>query len=88
MRNIRLNDGTVYAVDRCGAASAHLLINITSGENIAALAVAFSDETKTKVIEHFYDDSPNDHVTFEGYTVLSAVSVSDTGISINLAKKE
>lgn len=87
-RNIRLADGTVYPVDRCGADGERLRLRVTDGLFLLTAAVTFSAPEKTYVIEHYFDGTETDHVFFEGYTVLLALSVEAGGIAVLLKKGE
>lgn len=84
MRHILLTDGTEYSIDRCGASSETLFVNITSGETMFNLVKKFNVPKNLTRIEHYFDGTETDHRIFEGYTVLSAVYLTDTGISITL----
>lgn len=87
MRNIRLTDGTVYPVDRCGAASGMLMVNVTSGDDLLDLVMVFGVPEKTARIEHYYDGTETDHVIYDGYTALTGASVTDTGVMMILMKE-
>lgn len=87
MRNIRLTDGTVYPVDRCGAASGMLMVNVTSGDDLLDLVMVFGVPEKVARIEHFYDGTETDHVWFDGYTALVSATITDTGVMMMLKKE-
>ena len=87
MRNIKLLDGTIYQVDRCGAADGRLrlrLINLPGDINAAMISVitAFGDPAKTAVIEHYFDETINDHQVYEHYTALEAVMTDGPGLVV------
>lgn len=85
MRKIKLSNGKTYAVDRCGAAGDLLMINVTSG-TIKALASVFSDPEKTRRIEHYFEGTETDHLIYEGYTILTGITLSETGITVMLRR--
>lgn len=87
MRHIRLTDGTEYSVDRCGASTDILFVNITSGETMIDLVKEFSIPENLTRIEHWFDGTETDHVFFDGFTRLMAVSLSYTGIFLTLGKE-
>ena len=86
MRNIKLTDGTVYPVDRCGATLNELMINVTSGDDLLDLVMEFGVPAKVARIEHWFDGTDTDHVVYEGYTALTAASNTGTGVMIMLQK--
>ena len=86
MRNIKLADGTVYQVDRCGASSDMLYINVI-GESIAKLATDFSNPENTVKIEHWFDGTTTDHIWFEGFDQLVALNLTPTGVTVMLRKE-
>ena len=83
MRQIKLTDGTVYHVDRCGAANDALYLNVPDGD-LPALVAVFARPDLTARIEHWIDGTEIDHITFEGYTRLISASLSPTGVSVIL----
>ena len=85
MNKIRLNDGTEYPVDRCGAMNDLLLIRIPEG-SIMSLVPVFGDPEKTSRIEHYFEGTETDHVVFEGYTELTAASYDENGVLIYLRR--
>ena len=85
MRKVKLNNGKTYNVDRCGASGDLLMINVISG-TIKALASVFSDPEKTSRIEHYFEGTETDHVFYEGYTVLTGITLSDTGTTVMLRR--
>ena len=52
MRNIKLLDGTVYQVDRCGAADGLLRIRILPPFKLTDVVKKFTTPAKTGTIEH------------------------------------
>ena len=87
MRKVKLVDGTVYTVDRCGASDGRLNIRVTSaGFTIREAADKFSDPANTAAIEHYFDGSLVDHVRFLGYTVLNGLSADRAGVYIYLTE--
>ena len=87
MRNIKLTDGTVYPVDRCGAAGELLMINVTSGDDLLDLVMVFGVPEKVSRIEHYYDGTNTDHVFYENFTELVIANVTDTGVMLTLKKE-
>ena len=87
MRKIKLTDGTEYVVDRCGATADSLLTNITSEATMVEVVNTFSQPSLTERIEHFFEGTTTDHRIFEGYTSLVSVSVSPTGMTVQLRKE-
>lgn len=77
MRNIRLLDGTVYPVDRCGADGGVLRIRILPPFVIADVAARFTDPAKTAKIEHYFDGVETDHVIYEHYTVFQSMEADN-----------
>ena len=78
MRNIKLADGSIYPVDRCGADNGILTVNVITGTIISLIPV-FGDPEKTATIEHYFDGTETDHITFTGYTELIGATVTTTG---------
>ena len=76
MRNIKLLDGTVYQVDRAGAADGQLRLRILPPFKIADVAKKFTSPAKTATIEHYFDGTETDHVYFEHYTEFLSMEVS------------
>lgn len=85
MRQIKLSDGSVYPVSLCGAASGLLHI-VLSEMSVLTAATTFSDPGKTARIEHYFEGSGADYVQYEGYTVLTSVSVADSGTLVVLRR--
>lgn len=85
MRQIKLTDGSTYPVDRCGATSDTLYLNVPGGD-MPALVAVFARPDLTARIEHWIDGTEIDHITFEGYARLISASLSPTGVSIILQK--
>lgn len=86
MRIIKLTDGTVYPVDRCGATPETLVVNITSGDTMLALVTKFSVPENLTRIEHSFEGTSTDHRFFDGYTALTSAYVSETGTTLTLTK--
>ena len=84
MRNIKLADGTVYHVDRCGADNGTLAINIIEHQDIWELVDKFSVEENVSTIEHYFDGTETDHVFFRGYIYLVAAALTFTGVTVTL----
>ena len=88
MRNIKLLDGTIFEVDRCGAADGRLRIRIIDPVLSMLEAVQiFGDPEMTASIEHFVTGSDVDRVTFEGYTSLEAMIYDGPGLLIILREE-
>ena len=75
MRNIKLLDGTVYQVDRCGAADGVLRIRILPPFKLVDVLKKFTVRAQTEKIEHFFDGTETDHVFFEHFTEFLSMSV-------------
>ena len=75
MRNISLADGTVYPVDRCGAADGRLRVRILPPYVITDVVSRFTDPVRTRRIEHYIDGSGVDHQVYEGYTEFVAMEI-------------
>lgn len=88
MRKIRLNDGTEYGIDRCGAEDNVLWIRVTSTDNIYELIFTFADAEKTAVITEFWTDESLPPTVYEGYTAGKTFQRQDGGILIGLEKGE
>ena len=84
MRNIKLTDGTVYHVDRCGAADGTLMINIIEQPDIWDIVETISKEENVSTIEHYFDGTETDHVFFRGYIYLVAAALTFTGVTVTL----
>ena len=77
MRKIILNDGSEYAIYRCGASGGYLYIGFP--ENVIdfkEIARVFTDEEITKHIVSTYDFEGMEAV-FDGYTELVSVNKDD-----------
>ena len=86
MRKITLADGTVYEVTECGAYGGKLWITLAESIDFLTGVTVFGDAAKTIIITHDFDG--NDHVIFEGYTILKQASVLEGGFSVVLRKEE
>ena len=84
MRNIRLTDGSVWLVDRCGAAEGTMLLNVTGTDDLLGTVLVFGREELTARIEHYFDGTETDHVFFDGYKHLVSASISSTGVTLIL----
>lgn len=87
MSMIRLNDGTEYPVDWCGAAQNRMSANILLTDCVADLAVKFSEPEATSRIEFFTGIETIVHV---GYTHLTSVvenGWSDGATLVTLTKE-
>ena len=87
MRQIRLTDGSTYPVDRGGAANDTLYLNVPGGD-LPALVAVFARQDLTDRIEHWFDGTEVDHITYDGYTRLASASLSPTGVSLMLQRGE
>jgi hypothetical protein len=85
MEKVKLLDDTTYPVDRCGTMNDQLLIRVTEG-SILSLVPEFGDPEKTAVIEHYFEGTETDHVFFNGYTALTAMSQDQNGVLIYLKR--
>jgi len=88
MRNIKLLDGTVYQVDRCGAADGQLRLRLLPPWDLLEVVTKFRDPEKTAKIEHYFDGTETDHVFFENYTVFSALEIEGENVLIVLKREE
>lgn len=86
MRTITLADGTVFEVTECGAYGDKLWITTAEELDFLTGVTVFGDAEKTITITHDFDG--NDHVIFEGYTILKQASVLEGGFSVVLQKEE
>ena len=86
MRNIKLLDGTVYQVDRCGAADGQLRIRLLPPFKIVDVVKKFTNPAKTATIEHYFDGTETDHVFFDHYTAFSALEVDGDKLLIVLKR--
>ena len=75
MRNIKLLDGTVYQVDRAGAADGQLRLRLLPPWDLVEIVTKFKDPEKTAKIEHYFDGTETDYVTFEHYTEFTALEI-------------
>lgn len=85
MRKITLADRTTYEVTRCGADSGYLWITLAESIDFLTGVTILGDAEKTSCITHDFDG--NDHVIFEGYTILKQASVLEGGFSVVLQKE-
>lgn len=88
MRNIRLLDGTVYQVDRAGAADGQLRLRILPPWDLVEVVTKFRDPEKTAKIEHYFDGTETDHVFFDHYTIFSALEVDGDKLLIVMKSEE
>lgn len=87
MRNIKLSNGNVYQVDRCGADATTLMVNVVhEGYHLLDLVEVFGYPENVQTIEHYFDGTTTDHRFFEGYTKLTNASTSQTGTLLILQK--
>lgn len=87
MRNIKLLDGTVYQVDRCGAADGQLRIRLLPPFKIVDVVKKFTNPAKTATIEHYFDGTETDHVFFDHYTEFLSVEVVEDKLLIVLKRE-
>ena len=87
MRNIKLTDGTVYEVDRCGAADGQLRLRILPPFKIVDVVKKFTNPAKTATIEHYFDGTETDHVFFDHYTEFLSVEVVEDKLLIVLKRE-
>ena len=89
MRNIKLTDGTVYQVDRCGAADGRLYVRIiNTSMQLRDIIPVFGDPDRVDIIEHYFDGTNVDHVVFHGFTMLRAASLERAGVQLTLEEAE
>lgn len=89
MRNIKLADGSVFPVDRCGASDGTLYLRVTAEDyTVQQAAVSFGDPAKTVIIEHYFDGTNVDHQRFIGFTVLQSLILDRNGVTIYLGEAE
>ena len=74
MRTVRLNDGTTYAADWCGASGGALHIDITGAPGLLELAQIFGDPAKTAHIVFEYGEMSD---TYDGYTHLLRIAENE-----------
>lgn len=86
MRNIRLSDGTVYPVDRCGANDGTLYIRVTGDYSLLDLVEKFGRAENVQRIEHWFEGTETDHVWFDGYMDLMAAQSMNEGIMLTLRR--
>lgn len=84
MRNIKLTDGTVYQVDRCGAADGLLRLRILPPYELLDVVTRLNDPEATASIEHYFDGTETDHVFFEGYTDFLAMEKAGDALLVIL----
>jgi len=87
MRNIKLLDGTVYQVDRCGAADGQLRIRLLPPFKIVDVVKKFTNPAKTATIEHYFDGTETDHVFFDHYTEFLSVEVVEDKLLVVLKRE-
>lgn len=88
MSMIRLNNGTEYPADWCGAAQRRMSANIQRVGCVAELATAFSDPEATARIEFITGLGT---IVHEGYTHLTAIAEngwSDGATLVTLTKED
>ena len=87
MRNIKLLDGTVYQVDRAGAADGQLRLRLLPPFKIVDVVKKFTNPAKTATIEHYFDGTETDHVFFDHYTEFLSVEVVEDKLLIVLKRE-
>lgn len=87
MRNIKLLDGTIYQVDRCGAADGQLRIRLLPPFKIVDVVKKFTNPAKTATIEHYFDGTETDHVFFDHYTEFLSVEVVEDKLLVVLKRE-
>ncbi len=86
-RHVKLTDGTVYPVDRCGADDERLRIRVTEpGFDMLEAVQSFGNPEKTSTIEHYFDGTETDHVYFTGYTVLESLLSENAGMVVSMKR--
>lgn len=88
MRNIRLLDGTVYQVDRAGAADGQLRLRLLPPWDLVEVVTKFKNQELTAKLEHYFDGTETDHVFFDHYTVFSALEVDGDKLLIVMKSEE
>lgn len=86
MRTIKLANGSVLPVFRCGAAGGHLYIGVI-GDTLLNLVSIFSDPIKTGTIISSVENNPQLDVVYEGYTALTYVLLQEEGILLGLQRQ-
>lgn len=85
-RHVKLLNGDVFPVDRCGATDDFLMIRVTEG-TLLDLVMVFGKPENTQTIEHWFDGTETDHVFYKGYTALTAASQDVLGVTMTLRKE-
>ncbi len=84
MRNIKLLDGTVYQVDRAGAADGYLRLRLLPPWDLKKAVKKFSDPKLLDKIEHYFDGTGTDHVFFDHYTQFCSLLIDGDKLLIVL----
>lgn len=87
MRKISLTDGTVYSVAKCGADGNTLMIELTDTEDFLPVCMKFGRPENVQRIEHLFEGTETDHVFFDGFTTLTAVSLGAGSITVVLVRE-
>ena len=87
MRNIKLANGDIYPVSRCGANETILSVTVTGDYDLLDLVLVFGHEENVMTIEHYFDGTTTDHIIFEGYTALVAACAVEDGVTLTLEKR-
>lgn len=86
-RMVRLTDGTAYPVDRCGSDGERLRLRVTDQAFDMLTAVTkFGNPELTAEIEHYFEGTETDHITFYGYTVLESLLAERSGMVVSMKK--
>ncbi len=87
MRNIKLANGDVYPVSRCGANNKILSVTVTGGHDLLDLVLVFGHSENVATIEHYFDGTTTDHIIFGGYTELVSACMAEDGVTLTLEKR-
>ena len=87
MRKIRLNDGTEFNINRCGADDGVLWLCVTDELEIIDLVIVFTDQVKTETITDFWTDDVLPAVTYTGYTQATSFHKQEDGVLISIKKR-
>lgn len=87
MRLLKLNDGTVIVVNRCGAFERVLWIGLQDIHTFIEAAQIFSDKTKTEKMICTNEQSQEVLEVYEGYTDLVIIQNQNGTIVVGLRKE-
>lgn len=87
MRHIKLANGNIYDITRCGANGKILSTTVTGDHDLLDLVLVFGHPENVATIEHYFDGTTTDHIIFEGYTALVAACAVEDGVTLTLEKR-